>query len=66
MGDKKKTSNKEFKPKESNKPKAINWESLEDNVIIIGLGGKLEKDKEYTVTKATAKLIVNAKTAKLK
>ena len=60
MGDKKKTSNKEFKPK------AINWESLDDNVIIIGLGGKLEKDKEYTVTKATAKLIVNAKTAKLK
>ena len=66
MGDKKKTSNKEFKPKEPSKPKVINWESLEDNVIIIGLGGKLEKGKEYPVTKATAKLIVNAKKATLK
>jgi hypothetical protein len=66
MGDKKKTSNKEFKPKETIKPKAIDWDSMDEMVEIIGVAGSLVVGKEYTVTKATAQLIVNAKTAKLK
>jgi hypothetical protein len=62
MGSKKKLSNKSDKsytPKET--PKAIDWDSLPENVEIVVKGGKV-----YTTTKATAKLIVTANKATLK
>lgn len=67
MGAKKKLSNKGNSPKvETPKAVVIDWDNIKDPTIIIGKGGKLEDGKEYQVTKATAKLIVEAGKADLK
>ena len=63
----KRTNNKEAKPKVTEKPKAINWDEIPQEVIIIGLDGKhLESGKEYKVTKEMAQILVIKKAAKLK
>jgi hypothetical protein len=56
----KRTNNKEAKPVEVVKPKAIDWDSMADMVTIIFKG------KEVLTHKSNAKTLVEVKRAKLK
>ena len=63
----KRTNNKEAKPVVTEKPIAIDWDSLGENITIIGVSGRhLTPGKEYTISKETARILVGKKVAKLK
>ena len=63
----KKTNHKEEKPIQIEKPNTIDWSSLPQSVVIIGEGGKhVIKGREYTVSKETAKILIDKGVAKLK
>jgi uncharacterized protein (DUF427 family) len=57
---KRKTNNKEAKPTIVEKPKAIDWDSMDKMVTIIF------NSKEVLTMKENAKVLVEAKKAKLK
>jgi len=63
----KRTNNKEAKPVMVEKPIQIDWDSLGVNVNVIGVSGRhLTVGKEYTISKETAKILVNKGVARLK
>jgi len=73
MAEKKKPENKAQKMKPETKAapkkvaKAIDWEAMPEKVTVLGVkAGKLKEGQPYSVTKATAKLLVEKGTAKLK
>ena len=73
MAEKKKPENKAQKMKPETKAapkkaaKAIAWDGMPEKVTVLGVkAGKLKEGQAYLVTKATAKLLVEKGTAKLK
>lgn len=62
-----KTTTKKAAPKADPKPKAIDWDSLPQSVVVVGTGKKsLPKGVLYPVTKEIAKVLVEHGKATLK
>jgi hypothetical protein len=72
MAEKKQTANKGSKAKTATKkaapkPKAIDWDSMPAQVVVIGTGKKsLKKGQEYPANKEVAKVLIEHGKATLK